>query len=95
MVETNTGKPFDVTEAYSCFTSDVISSYCFGESFGFLQQVRLEMSFLQKTILQRNWNLLSDHFQTGKLAAEFQGTPVRRSQSSLCFPVPAILEDLR
>lgn len=46
MVETNTGKPFDVTEAYSCFTSDVISSYCFGESFGFLQQVRFEMSFL-------------------------------------------------
>lgn len=39
VAETNTGKPFDVTEAYSCFTADVISSYCFGESFGFLEQV--------------------------------------------------------
>ncbi|KAF9880458.1 trichodiene oxygenase [Colletotrichum karsti] len=29
---------FDVTMAYSCFTSDAISGYCFGESFGFLQQ---------------------------------------------------------
>ncbi|EQB51687.1 cytochrome P450 [Colletotrichum gloeosporioides Cg-14] len=31
-------KEFDVTMAYSCFTSDAISGYCFGESFGFLQQ---------------------------------------------------------
>lgn len=31
-------KPFDVTMAYSCFTSDAISGYAFGESFGFLEQ---------------------------------------------------------
>jgi hypothetical protein len=43
--ETNTGKPFDITEAYSCFTADVISSYCFGESFGFLKQVRLNETY--------------------------------------------------
>ncbi|KAK1997559.1 cytochrome P450 [Colletotrichum falcatum] len=30
--------PFDVTMAYSCFTSDAISGYAFGESFGFLTQ---------------------------------------------------------
>lgn len=29
---------FDVTMAYSCFTSDAISGYSFGESFGFLDQ---------------------------------------------------------
>ncbi|TDZ41567.1 Cyrochrome P450 monooxygenase [Colletotrichum trifolii] len=29
---------FDVTMAYSCFTSDAISGYAFGESFGLLQQ---------------------------------------------------------
>jgi hypothetical protein len=28
--------PLDVTTAYSCFTSDVISGYCFGEPFGFV-----------------------------------------------------------
>ncbi|WQF79329.1 Putative cytochrome P450 [Colletotrichum destructivum] len=27
-----------LTEAYSCFTSDVVSEYCFGEAFGFLDQ---------------------------------------------------------
>jgi cytochrome P450 len=31
-------EPFDVTMAYSCFTSDAISGYSFGESFGFLDQ---------------------------------------------------------
>jgi cytochrome P450 len=31
-------KPFDITMAYSCFTSDAISGYSFGESFGFLDQ---------------------------------------------------------
>lgn len=29
---------FDITMAYSCFTSDAISGYSFGESFGFLEQ---------------------------------------------------------
>ncbi|KAI5862571.1 cytochrome P450 [Durotheca rogersii] len=29
-------EPFDVTMAYSCFTSDVVSDYCFGKGFGFL-----------------------------------------------------------
>ncbi|CAA9958673.1 Cytochrome P450 [Pyrenophora teres f. maculata] len=29
---------FDITMAYSCFTSDTISSYSFGTSFGFLEQ---------------------------------------------------------
>ena len=31
-------KPFDITMAYSCFTSDAISGYSFGENFGFLNQ---------------------------------------------------------
>ncbi|KAM0591168.1 hypothetical protein ACHAP6_002484 [Verticillium nonalfalfae] len=29
---------FDITMAYSCFTADAISGYCFGDSFGFLAQ---------------------------------------------------------
>jgi len=32
------GKPFDVTMAYSCLTTDVISYYAFGQSEGFLHQ---------------------------------------------------------
>jgi cytochrome P450 len=32
------GKPFDITMAYSCLTTDVISYYAFGQSEGFLEQ---------------------------------------------------------
>ncbi|OLN86891.1 Trichodiene oxygenase 2 [Colletotrichum chlorophyti] len=31
-------KHFNLTDAYSCFTSDVIAEYCFGEVSGFLEQ---------------------------------------------------------
>ncbi|PTB58580.1 hypothetical protein M431DRAFT_105846 [Trichoderma harzianum CBS 226.95] len=38
-------EPFDLTSAYSCFTSDVIAKYCFGENLGFLQQDGIEPNF--------------------------------------------------
>ncbi|KAL2802295.1 cytochrome P450 [Aspergillus granulosus] len=37
--------PFDLTTVYSCFASDVISGYCFGESFGFVAQDEWEPNF--------------------------------------------------
>ncbi|KAI1763613.1 cytochrome P450 [Hypoxylon sp. FL1150] len=42
-----TGKdePINTQMAYSCFTSDAISDYCFGESFGFLAQESWEPNF--------------------------------------------------
>ncbi|KAF2438309.1 cytochrome P450 [Karstenula rhodostoma CBS 690.94] len=42
-------KPFDVTMAYSCFTSDAISGYAFGESFGFLEQEGWYPNFREPT----------------------------------------------
>lgn len=38
LAQSGDGKPFDITMAYSCFTTDAISSYSFGEPFGFLDQ---------------------------------------------------------
>ncbi|KAK4075534.1 cytochrome P450 [Purpureocillium lilacinum] len=40
---------FDVTMAYSCFTSDAISGYCFGEPFGFLEQEGWYPNFREPT----------------------------------------------
>lgn len=40
---------FDVTMAYSCFTSDAISGYSFGESFGFLDQKGWYPNFREPT----------------------------------------------
>ncbi|KAL2207483.1 cytochrome P450 [Sarocladium strictum] len=41
--------PFDVTMAYSCFTSDAISGYCFGERLGFLEQEGWYPNFREPT----------------------------------------------
>ncbi|XPS70249.1 hypothetical protein M3J09_002488 [Ascochyta lentis] len=37
--------PFNVTSAYSCFSTDMISAYCFGEPMGFLEQDGWEPNF--------------------------------------------------
>lgn len=37
--------PLDIPSAYSCFSTDVISDYCFGESYGFLDQKSWEPNF--------------------------------------------------
>jgi hypothetical protein len=45
------GKPaFDISMAYSCFTTDVITHYCFGQSHGLLDQEDFEPN-LYKAIL--------------------------------------------
>ncbi|KAF1849264.1 cytochrome P450 [Cucurbitaria berberidis CBS 394.84] len=38
LAQSGDNEAFDIAMAYSCFTSDAISSYSFGESFGFLDQ---------------------------------------------------------
>ncbi|ETS81109.1 hypothetical protein PFICI_06111 [Pestalotiopsis fici W106-1] len=45
LLESGRGKPVDVTMAYSCFTSDAIAEYAFGESFGFLAQETWEPNY--------------------------------------------------
>lgn len=42
-------QPFDVTMAYSCFTSDIISGYSFGEPLGLLTQDGWEPNWRQAT----------------------------------------------
>jgi cytochrome P450 len=38
------GKPFDVTHAYSQFTTDIITTYCFGQSRGLLEHERVDFN---------------------------------------------------
>lgn len=45
LAEAGTEKDLELTSAYSCFTSDVISEYCFGEPFGFIAQDSFEPNF--------------------------------------------------
>lgn len=44
-IGTKSEEPIDIVTAYSCFTSDIISGYCFGEPFGFIRQKSWEPNF--------------------------------------------------
>ncbi|KAK1981006.1 trichodiene oxygenase [Colletotrichum cereale] len=47
-------KVVPLTEAYSCFTSDVVSEYCFGEAFGLLDQEDWTPNFREAVYGQLN-----------------------------------------
>jgi cytochrome P450 len=46
----DSGKPFEVTMAYSCFATDIITNHCFGQSYGFLDHEDFEPN-LRRAIL--------------------------------------------
>lgn len=46
------GTPFDVTTAYSLFTTDVISGYCLGQSLGLIAQDGWEPNFREPLYAQ-------------------------------------------
>ncbi|KAH9882455.1 hypothetical protein J1614_000691 [Plenodomus biglobosus] len=50
LAQAGDGNAFDITMAYSCFTSDTISGYCFGESFGLLDQKGWYPNFREPTL---------------------------------------------
>lgn len=54
--------PLDLTVAYSCFTSDVIFKYCFGESNGFLDQEGWYPNFREPTLAMIKHTLLFKFF---------------------------------
>ncbi|RYO99103.1 hypothetical protein DL764_006905 [Monosporascus ibericus] len=54
--------PLNVTVAYSCFTSDAISEFCYGQSFGFLVQDAWEPNFLAPLHAQLKTAYVSKYF---------------------------------
>ncbi|KAH7398962.1 cytochrome P450 [Phaeosphaeria sp. MPI-PUGE-AT-0046c] len=49
LAQSGDDEPFDITMAYSCFTSDAISGYSFGQSFGLLDQKGWYPNFREPT----------------------------------------------
>ncbi|KAJ8131833.1 hypothetical protein O1611_g1790 [Lasiodiplodia mahajangana] len=45
IISSRDGHPFDLWNLYSCFTADVITEYCFGESSGFLDRPPWEPNY--------------------------------------------------
>ncbi|RYP72823.1 hypothetical protein DL771_004007 [Monosporascus sp. 5C6A] len=60
--ESGKKEPLDVTMAYSCFTSDAISDFCYGQSFGFLAQDAWEPNFRAPLHAQLKTAYISKYF---------------------------------
>lgn len=75
-------RPFDITAAYSCFTTDVITDYCFGEPFGLLKQVRCRsQSKIQRLVTGQSCS--QDHNRTiGSPTSGPRPTPCKTSSQS-------------
>ncbi|OTA59664.1 cytochrome P450 [Hypoxylon sp. EC38] len=70
--------PIDVAVSYSCFTSDAISAYCFGDSFGFLDQKGwypnfhvAELSTLKPVFALRFFPFLTKLFDLGEYFIDY------------------------
>lgn len=58
MAQRGNGTPFDLTIAYSNLSTDVISAYCFGESFNLLDQPGWGPNFRESNLaMLKNWFL--------------------------------------
>jgi cytochrome P450 len=81
----DTHEPFDVTMAYSCYTTDAISAYCFGEPFGYLEQKDFEPNFRRPTYATLNQVHITKHFPFLKImfAAEPMCVPSIRTQCGI------------
>ncbi|KAL2876592.1 hypothetical protein SGCOL_008170 [Colletotrichum sp. CLE4] len=54
--------PFEAASAYSCFTADIVSDYCFGQPFGFLHQPDWEPNFKEAVYVMLQLIHIMRHF---------------------------------
>ncbi|OLN95820.1 Trichodiene oxygenase 1 [Colletotrichum chlorophyti] len=54
--------PFETVSAYSCYTADIVSDYCFGDAFGFLQQPDWEPNFKEAVYVMFHLVHIMRHF---------------------------------
>ncbi|ROV99536.1 hypothetical protein VMCG_06332 [Cytospora schulzeri] len=96
--------PFDITMAYSCFTSDVISEYSFGEALGYLDQDGWEpnwrqpmYAFLNTTFVFRFVPLVRHLAAVGNIVARrgWMGSDVKMLMDTLVVRLPAMIEKTR
>jgi cytochrome P450 len=78
-------EPFEVKEAFNCFTADVISQYAFGEPMGFVSQEAWEPNFatwvapfLRTQFLMRHSTLARKAAKYFPLLSRFMGEDMNR-----------------
>tara|TARA_R110002003_G_scaffold9_7_gene409 strand:+ start:6617 stop:7636 length:1020 start_codon:yes stop_codon:yes gene_type:complete len=89
-------KAFDITMAYSCFTSDAISGYSFGQSFGLLEQEGWYPNFreptaaiLQPVFIFRFFPWSKKSVGLGKWLVDYMPTDIAMLVRTLQIDMPA------
>lgn len=91
--------PFDVKEAFNCFTADVISQYAFGEPMGFIAQEGWEpnfatwvKSFFKSAYMMRHNALGRKMAQVMPLMADYLGEDVKNVMRQMTVVIPKYIE---
>ncbi|KAK7911853.1 trichodiene oxygenase [Apiospora marii] len=87
-------KVFDVTSAYSCFTTDVITDYCFGEPFGLLEQDDWEPNFRAPTNAMQDAQPLFKFFPAAHWFADVFPKLAKLMGPEMAFFIKSITEDM-
>lgn len=94
--------PFDFKTAYSCFTADVVSSYAFGQSFGFLAQDGWYPNFreptesaLQTTHFLRWWPFLKSLDKLATYLVDYLPEDVALFVRTMQIELPAQVDKTR
>ncbi|KAL2018687.1 hypothetical protein VTK56DRAFT_522 [Thermocarpiscus australiensis] len=90
--------PFDVKEAFNCFTADVISQYAFGEPMGFVAQEGWEpnfatwvKSFFRSAYVMRHNVVVRKLAQAMPLMADYLGEDVKNVMRQMNVVIPGYI----
>ncbi|PGG95967.1 hypothetical protein AJ79_09787 [Helicocarpus griseus UAMH5409] len=91
--------PFDVKEAFNCYTADVISQYAFGEPMGFIAQDGWEpnfatwvKSFFRSAYMMRHNALARKMAQVLPLLADYMGDDVKKVMRQMNVTIPGYIQ---
>ncbi|KAL3587680.1 hypothetical protein FPOAC2_13578 [Fusarium poae] len=93
------GEPFDVKEAFDCFTADIISQYAFGESMGFIAQEGWEpnlatwvKSFFQSAYMMRHNVLARKMAQVLPFLSDYLGEDIKAVMRQMNMVIPGYIK---
>ncbi|KAF5516291.1 Cytodhrome P450 monooxygenase aflU [Colletotrichum siamense] len=92
-------EPFDVKEAFNCFTADIISQYAFGEPMGFIAQESWEpnfatwvKSFFKSAYMMRHNALGRKMAQVLPMMADYMGEDIKSVMRQMNVVIPGYIQ---
>lgn len=101
MLKMSGGQPFNIKEAFNCFTADVVSQYAFGEPMGFVDQEGWEpnfatwaSSFFQQAYMMRHNSVARKLGAFAPMLADYMGEDVKTVMQQMTLVIPKYIERL-